>query len=155
MIEFNGYITGAAEKRFHKKCVSFGQNIMLASVAFFLPAIIFITLGTKNWIILGGYVSLFVIIPLVIRIPKSKKEKQKMNPKKITIQDGFMVSINGYGSDSKLISDVKEVRDYGEFYEIVFPFGKMSTQFICQKSLISSGSLEKFEKMFKDKIVRK
>ncbi len=155
MIEFNGHITGTAEKRFYENCVNFGQNIMLASIIIFLPMIIFITLGTKNWVILVGYCSLFIIIPLILRIPKSKKERQKMNPKKITIQDGVMIAINGYGPDSKLVSDVKEVRDYGEFYEIVFPFGKMSTNFICQKDLLVKGSLEKFEKIFKDKLVRK
>ena len=31
---------------------------------------------------------------------------------------------------------------------MVFPFGKVSEKFICQKSLLSEGTLEDFEKLY-------
>ena len=52
------------------------------------------------------------------------------------------------------IEDVKCVRDFGEFYELVFPFGKISEKFICQKDLLSKGTLAEFEALFGDKILR-
>ena len=41
------------------------------------------------------------------------------------------------------------------WYEIVFPFGKISSNFICQKNLIFKGSLEEFEDLFNGKIVKR
>ena len=155
MIEFNGYITGVSEKHFSKRSRAFVQNLFIVFLLLVLPTVVVIAIKTHESTVPLVYVSFSALSLLAIRLPKSKKERQKMNPKKITIQDGVMIAINGYGPDSKLVSDVKEVRDYGEFYEIVFPFGKMSTNFICQKDLLVKGSLEKFEKIFKDKLVRK
>ena len=53
-----------------------------------------------------------------------------------------------------MISDAKQLRDFGEFYEIVFPFGKVSDKFICQKNLLTQGTLEEFEKLFEGKTTR-
>jgi len=50
---------------------------------------------------------------------------------------------------------VKKVYDYGEFYFISFYFGKISCYFICQKSLLTQGTIEDFEKLFDGKIVKK
>ena len=41
------------------------------------------------------------------------------------------------------------------FYFIKFPFGKYSDKFICQKSLLTQGTLEEFEALFEGKIERK
>ena len=54
-----------------------------------------------------------------------------------------------------MISDVKKVVDHGEFYELSFVFGKVSDKFICQKSLLTKGTLEEFKAMFGDKVYRK
>ena len=57
--------------------------------------------------------------------------------------------------ESKLLSDVKQVRDFGAFYDVVFPFGKYSEKFVCQKDLLTIGTIEDFEKLFEGRIVRK
>lgn len=54
-----------------------------------------------------------------------------------------------------MIKDVKNVYDHGEFYDLVFPFGKISGKFICQKNLLTEGTLAEFEALFDGKIVRK
>ncbi len=54
--------------------------------------------------------------------------------------------------ECRKISDVKRVRDYGEFYELVFPLSKMSEKFICQKNLLTKGTLEEFKRLFRGKI---
>ena len=55
---------------------------------------------------------------------------------------------------SYVIKDVKRLVDYGEFYEIVFRFGK-GMNFVCQKNKLKIGTLEKFESYFEGKIVRR
>ena len=91
----------------------------------------------------------------MIRIPKSKKEQLALTPKRIFVDGESIVSIADKYSESRLICDAKELRDFGEFYEIVFPFGKFSEKFICQKNLLTKGTLEQFESLFSNKIVRR
>lgn len=51
--------------------------------------------------------------------------------------------------------DVKEVEDLGDSYRILFDFPGCSPMFLCQKDLITEGTIEDFEELFADKIVRK
>jgi hypothetical protein len=78
-----------------------------------------------------------------------------MLPKRIYIKDDHIVCIADRYTDSKFISDVNKVIDHGEFYELCFPLGKVSEKFICQKDLLTKGSLREFESIFKKKIERK
>ena len=96
----------------------------------------------------------FALIPLLFFIPKRKKEKLAMLPKRIYIKDEHIVCVADRYTDSKFISDVKKVIDHGEFYELCFPFGKISEKFICQKSLLTKGSLREFEEIFKKKLIK-
>ena len=149
MIVFNGYLFGAAEKHYFKKGRIFGQNIMLFSTLLFFPLIVMFSVRTQNYGILLAYSSLFVVIPLAAMIPQSKKTKKALTPKKIFINDGYIVCVADKFTESRLLTDVKQVNNYDEFYELVFPFGKVSDKFICQKSLLSQGTLEEFESIFK------
>ena len=152
MIEFNGYLTGSAEKHFFKKSCILGQNIMLVSVSLFLPPILSAGIQKRNWILIALYCSLFVIIPMLARIPKSKKEKLEILPKRIFTEGDSIICVAGKYTESRLIRDAKSVLDYGEFYEIVFPFRKISDKFICQKDLLCKGTLNEFELLFKGKV---
>ena len=71
------------------------------------------------------------------------------------VDGDYIICIADKYTESRLINEVKSVLDYGEFYEIKFPFGRLSDKFICQKSLLSKGAIEEFEKMFQGKIKRK
>lgn len=152
MIEFNGYISEKAEKHFRKKGIILGQNIMLFGVAIILPIIILLTMETKNWLILFLYCSLFIIIPILVRIPKGKKEQLSITPKRIFIDGDYIICVADKYTESRLISDAKQVNDFGDFYEILFPFGKISEKFICQKNLLTKGTLGQFEALFEGKI---
>ena len=154
MIEFDGYIFGAAEKRFFAKSISLLQNIFLFAVFVFLPTVIRFSKQNGSWIWIAGYCSLFALIPLLVRIPRSKKEKRAMTPKRIYVEDDHVVCVAEQYVESRLISDAKKVIDYGEFYELVFPFGKISDKFICQKCLLTKGTLEEFEQLFSGKIAK-
>lgn len=73
----------------------------------------------------------------------------------IRIQDNILLSVSDRATESRYIEEVKEVRDYGEYYVLVFPMGKLSEKFVCQKDLLTKGTLEEFEALFEGKIVRK
>lgn len=154
MIEFNGYISGEAEKYYWKKSRRIGIKILICALLLLLPPFIIIARATQNWFILIGYCSLFVILPLAAFIPKSKKERKSLTPKRIVTDSDYIISIADKYEDSKSINDVSIVRDHGEFYELVFPIGKISEKFICQKNLLAKGTIEEFEALFGDKIVR-
>ena len=58
-------------------------------------------------------------------------------------------------SETKNLSNVKKVVDMGEWYKIYFYFPYKSNLFICQKDLLVKGTIEEFEELFSDKIIRK
>ena len=51
-----------------------------------------------------------------------------------------------------MIQEVKIVNDYGDWYHMIIP--KQDKYFIFQKDLITQGTIEEFESIFEDKIVR-
>ena len=152
MIEFKGYISGAAEKAFFRK----SRNILLKAYLFIFPtALSFVFLGGRllqSDVFIYAICALLLIIPLLFLIPPSKKDRRAMLPKRIYTEDDYIVCIADQYTDSKFISDVKEVVDHGEFYELTFPFGKISEKFICQKSLLTNGTLAEFESLFVGKL---
>ena len=156
MIEFKGYLTGAAEKGFvrkGRKIALIGWTIVLMLAA---PVILFIS------IVIVRDISFFYIMlaslfigTVIIFIPKGKKEHFSMLPKRIYIRDDHIVCVADQYTESKFVDDVTKVIDHGEYYELCFPFGKISSKFICQKSLLTKGSIRQFEALFDGKIVRK
>jgi len=155
MIEFNGYLTGSAENRFHRKSRDIAQNIFLFAVLALFPSVIFFGIKLHTWKLIATYCLLFILIPLLVRIPKSKKERISITPKRIYIEENHIVCISDRYTESRFVSDVIKVIDNEEFYELCFPFGKVSEKYICQKSLLTKGSLVEFEALFGDKIIRR
>lgn len=153
MIEFNGYLSGNAEKHFFKKARVYAQTLLMIGATFALPVAGILGIQLHTWIPLTVNCALFIIIPLLVRMPKSKREKISITPKKICIEDEYMICIADKYEEYRAISDVKSVLDHGDFYELIFQFGKLSEKFICQKNLLMKGSLEEFELLFKDKLI--
>lgn len=82
-----------------------------------------------------------------------KKDILKMLPMRITMQDDILSAENEKGIASKEIEREKQVIDGGEWYFIEFYYPKCPI-FICQKSLITTSTIEEFESMFEGLIVR-
>lgn len=154
MIEFSGYITGITEKFFYKRTIRFAQKMMLFPIACMGPLFTIYSIKTHK---ISLFIGCCVVAITMILLPyiATKVDKQKIIPKKIYIKDNTIVYISDKFTESKIVDDIREVRDYGEFYVLLFSFGNYSDKFICQKSLISKGSLEEFESLFEGKIVRK
>ena len=154
MIEFNGYLTGASRKFLFKKIINCLQYSTIFAFTMVLPFIILLIKTFEALSILYIYFAVFggLMIVYHIIIPKANKS---VIPKRIYIMDNKMVCIADNFTENRSVELVKMVYDYGEFYFISFYFGKISCYFICQKSLLTQGTIEDFEKLFDGKIVRK
>lgn len=149
MIRFEGRITGAAEKQFWKHSGTIGMKLFAFASLLVLTPIIAYGIRAQNWLMAGLCFGVLLLIPLMPFLPKDKS----LIPKRIVIDDGFITSQSEKAGETKPITDVKTVYDYGEFYMLIFPFGNVSSSFICQKDLLTQGTLEDFEDLFKGKIV--
>ena len=155
MIIFEGRIDGKAEKHFFKRGRTIGHIILSFAFASLLPIVFWIWFGTGKGIVFWGYCIVVVIAFLTTFIPKSKKEKFEYIPTKIYVEDEFIVCVSPSYTESRLISAVKRVDKYDEFYELVFSIGNLTEKFVCQKNLLKAGSLEEFESLFDCPIVEK
>ena len=103
-------------------------------------------------------VYLYTLIPicqfiLFCFIPKMMIKMYNCN--RIEISEDYLSSGVGRKYQLRDLADVKTVNDWGEWYEVIFYFPHKSVGFICQKDLLVEGTIEEFEKLFEDKIVRK
>ena len=158
MIEFTGRATGEAEKFFVKSSREVGYFAMgFAFAVLFIPMII-VVLNTHLWVILIGYVIMCALIFLGLFIPPTKKELNRLMPHRIFIEEEekeYIVCQNDIQEEYSLIADADKLIDYGEFYYVHFPMGRKTNMFICQKNLLTKGTLEEFEALFEGKIERK
>lgn len=156
MIVFDGYIYGEAEKHFFKKLRHYGLVAFYIGMLIFLPFFIIFTIAINSWMFLLLYCFTLTFIPLFFLIPiNCPKDKMSLLPKKVILRDDEIICVTKTRTEIKTLCDVKAVYDYGEFYEIAFPFGKISEKFICQKSLLSQGSLDDFEEIFSEVLIKK
>lgn len=153
-MEFDGYLTGIAEKHFFKRSRILGQKIILWSALLIAPSVLSFAIRLKVWSAVAIFVGLFMCIMLFVSIPQSKKGRTQITPKKIVIEHDYIVCVAEKYTETRLVSDVKLVKDFGEYYELCFPFGKLSDKFVCQKSLLTKGTIQEFERLFNGKIVR-
>lgn len=75
--------------------------------------------------------------------------------KRVMIGNNYLECEGDQFHDIKSIDRVKSVIDYGEWYKFEFCLPGNSQRFICQKDLITQGTIEDFEKLFADKIIRR
>lgn len=155
MIEFNGRITGKTEKYYWSRERSFVQNAFIVAYLVLLPFFILIFGYSSNWIPLMILCISFPFIFILVRIPKSKKEIERMIPRRIYVEDEYIICESNAYQEYRAIQDTKKIIDYGEWYSLFFPFGKITAVFVCQKNLLVQGTLEEFEALFEGKIVRK
>lgn len=155
MIDFNGYITDEAEKFFIKNSRKMAVTIFLVIFLLLAPIFVLISVGTDYYELLIGYVAACSLTIATAFIPQSRKWKIAWMPKRIFTDEEYIVCQGNKYEEFHLIDDATRVIDYGAFYHICFPMGKKSDKFICQKSLLSSGTFEEFEALFEGKIERR
>lgn len=154
MIEFKGYLTGKALKYLHKSYFKILCGFL--SVAFVLcVGIMACILGVDDWglvilLLTPVYLIFSVLFPcLYMRFDK------KHIPKKITINNDTILCITDeIGAERRKNEQLKEVRDYGEYYVLIYKGLDFHPHFICQKDLLTQGSIDEFELLFAGKIKR-
>lgn len=153
MICFEGCLSSRSLKTMWKK----SRNIFLfcysVPLLLMLPFVVGIAVVTQWFWITLPYFSLYLVFIVALFLPPSRKFKN-LHFKIYTEDEYIIYTYTGY-EEYRLISDVKNVKDHGDFYEFNFCFGKISDKFICQKDLLTCGTLDEFEAMFEGKIIRK
>lgn len=153
MLEFKGEISGSAKTFFVEKLIKkiqcfFTMFACLCMAPFFL--LFAYRVGTI-WV-------MFTIYPLLIFgfcfFTKFFFKKHNKNNliQKVYIDGGYITSISVDEKFKFKLSSVKKVVDYGEFYFVVFTKFSPIPDIVCQKSLLSIGTLEEFNELFKEKL---
>lgn len=153
MIEFNGELS---EKG--KNYIANSSRKISVLVGFFVVTP-FALVDVVYAIVKHFYILLIFLIPLAMVIAFSfikpnKKSLSLIMPNRIIIQDEIIISEGENFHTEKEIEEIKKIVDLGDFYRIYFFFPNYDFAFICQKNLITKGSIELFELKFKDLIER-
>ena len=163
MIEFYGVNSEECQRegvkrRSRSAIILFSITTVVVAVGSITVAII---RGGNSWFGALGAMVLFGLILIFICIPVPKRVlKQVRVPFRVTITSDTITQTAYFSSSAKPISSVtaiskiKKVVDAGGWYFIVFRRGDMSNSWVCEKSLLTSGTLEEFEKTFAGKIVK-
>ena len=97
------------------------------------------------------------VVLLIAKTPKSVVLRFRLSPHIIITEEDLSLELLNRGKQlwrTRKLSRVKKILDCGEVYYIIFKFGDITNSWICQKSNIVNGSIEDFEKLFAEKIVR-
>lgn len=152
MICFSGEISNIS-KRFLVKTET-KSSIVIIIVCLIVSVPLIIASFVEDWIYAIGIIPL-ILMCIISFIPPKGKVLDTIFPRKICIINEIItLECLNYKTYRK-ISNVKKVLDYGDWYQIIFKFPHKSFRFLCQKNLITEGTIEDFETLFKGKIVRK
>lgn len=153
MIEFRGELSKKNQKIMNK--IQRQTSIFAGCEASLVLAIIITVLMVKVDIICAfGYIICGFVIAFSF-LPVPKKNWYLVCPQSVVIDDEGITSTGIKFSVYRLLSQIKRIDDCGDYYKFWFEFPHQSPYFLCQKDLIMQGSIEEFEEMFADKIVRK
>ena len=154
MIEFKGELTGGAKKYLLRKQMRVQRRVLYFLMP--IPVAINIILGFYDdaffWFLI-----VFATMAICILIPPGKNAQKIFMPKRIYVdlEEGTIIHICEKMERFHMISSVESVIDYGEWYDFVFQFEDRDLYFVCQKSLLTEGTLEEFESLFEGKIERR
>lgn len=151
MIEFSGKLTGISKKYALKKISKRWQIfIFLCAPLSFPSAIILSNILRKDYPIFIPIVFLMLsFFPVIF-----KKRYESDLPEAVRIEKDTIVFEFSKTAQILPLEKIKKVYDHGDFYEMITFSPFMFNVLICQKELLSNGSLEDFETLFDGKIVQ-
>ncbi len=163
MLVFGFNLHGIIKEKLIKK-QKYGMYIAssITALLFFIPATIIFVIW-KNYITISISIGL-TIVALLFLILFSRWNNPfnafyKSIPEKVIIDKKqgviFTTGLAQYSYKSVDLELIKAIIDFGDWYEIKFYYPHGSIFFVCQKALIEEGSVEEFEGMFEEKIIRK
>ena len=150
MIQFGGYFNIACQKKAAKKHI---RGLIIGELSSFILfgipsilAVVYFNMWLFLIIVIGGMIMAFLA---------SFSTLEANYPNKIVIEQNEIYIEMNRGCVENSFEDIKEIIDWNSFYEIKFYFPNQFGLCFCQKDLIVEGTIEEFEELFKDKIVRK
>ena len=154
MIEFKGELS--------KTCKEFvlKNEVRCSRIALTISCFPFIVADIIWWAVSGKLYVLIALPALVFPVflagikPKEKGYGLIMT-KRVTIEGNDLECEGDQFHETKTMDQIKCVIDYGEWYKFEFRLPGNCQRFICQKDLITQGTIEDFEKLFADKIIRR
>lgn len=161
-IEFDGMITGKAKKFYDRKealsWVCLTACIWIGSCIIMLIAFPLMFGRSTDFDLRGCLICMVICLIIFCTLALLAVFFKKYNLKKISFDSRNLYIFKGKRNFTVPVSGIKQIEDYGEFYQIKLYVasyvGSDLNIFICQKDLLAKGTLEEFEKMFKNKIVR-
>lgn len=151
MIEFRGEISENCRRYIVKK-ESKNARIGMAIVAGVFCVPIVILAITWHWIIVMA-IPVLILSVILAGIPPKKNNYSLIIPERIVIDNDVIVSESKKFRYDRMIYHVKKIVDMGDWYHIFFYYRYRSPRFICEKDLITQGTIDEFEKIFQGKIV--
>ncbi len=149
MIEFKGKLSEENKKNVLKFNAKVARWVaVIVSVPF---VIIDIIVSLKIDLIYLIYLSIFVTLIAFAGIKPKGKELEELINYRIELNDEELIRETSKSYKKIKLSNIKEIIDCGDSYFIYFtfpPFGSI----ICQKNLITQGTIEEFEKKFREVI---
>lgn len=153
MIEFKGELTDNTLKFLKKRMVKHQQKTNIFFLIFGLPMFTFLLRFIIPLKLIFLVLSIFAVLAVFTPYLILKAKKIIFVPKCITINDGLILLTNDSFAGSKKIEQVKEVKDYGDYYTFTFVgIFTNSSPYLCQKDLLTQGTLADFESLFAGKI---
>lgn len=160
MIKFSGILSEDCKYYYLKNAQKINFFVFLFVS---IPFIIGIVVLAKT----TGWIALILLIPIIylivmVSLPPKSKLYNKINKNlyyqdihcEIEIIDEVIYASMLNRNESKDFVDVKKVVDMGDWYKFYFYFHHKSNIFICEKKSLVEGTLEEFEELFKDRLVK-
>ena len=153
MIEFSGELSAECKNFMIKsqQKIIFYVCISMA-VVLTIPAIILAVLN--HWVYSIWIIPLICLVLLSLIKPKGKT-LDLIFPCKVIIENESISCEGKKFYYSREFDNVKKVIDYGNWYQIYFYFPHKKMHFVCEKNLLVQGTLEEFEEVFKEKLIKK
>lgn len=153
MIEFCGDLCGNAKEFFYKKTIEKLQFVYLVTFTCIAPLALFFMYKIGVLWVFWIYPLCVAVLCLIVRI-SFKKGNKDILIKRVYVEGKYIFSVSSNGKHKFKIESVKKVIDYGDFYFVAFSKLLVVEDIVCQKKLLTKGTLEEFESLFEDKIFR-
>ena len=152
MIVFSGQLSGNCKQYvLHRESRFSFIGGMITAILFGIPTVIAAIM--IHWIFILC-IPVLIAIPFVAGMPPSKKSYPLILPCKVSIntKTSEIISQNEKFRAECSIDQVVKVVDMGEWYQIYVE--NKEGRFICQKNLLSVGTLDEFEEIFQNKLIK-
>lgn len=154
MIVFSGVVSDEIQRKTMKRRnkFSFCLSCIVVSAVIVLDGILFfVFVGDMiEWLILSAALIVAVLLQLFfvrVELPFRWEYNIKIDSENIVVESPIWPK-----PLQKPMKKIKKVLDVGDCYYIIY--GDISNCIVCQKNLIQEGTIEEFEALFQEKIVR-